>query len=797
LTGATNTPQCYTATLTGNPAQSTFDSNRNTSGAATLSNGNLTAHLNSSNNITEFGTILHSSGKWFFRITWDSCSGTAACAVGLGTSSAASAQGEWLGVDAQSVGVYGGGDVWIGGLQIGSLGTTFASGNTVDVVADLTAKTIQIAVNGGALSSTVSIANLASLNVSPAISLGGAGDQATYTGQPTSTYPGATVWDGAVGPPVISAINFSPGVTFTIPQSANPIEALSVTCSGSCATPTFSLVTAANSNGQCSGTLNNNLFSISGANLNAATLPYNTASAVICLRAQMTGATDFFHQTTLTGSTSLVCNDPTGDLVNTPTNITVAGPLSVSASAIAGTPVTNGQVSVSMTNGVQFCGNLNFPGKPCTNCTEGTDNGNFTLNANHQLVVAPSGPSIPTVSCDAPQGSNQSCKFAGNNAVLQNMTINVSNSWYGIEITGSNVTIQNVAIHTSNTSYGIDCQNGTGVKISHVTIIQDDVPVQGPSNAGAYAVYGIYGGLCTGAQMDHIRTYGYAEGIGMPPGGSVQWLQVENMHGYCTGNSVSDCSVPGSSAGTGGNVLAASDGATMSDWSANDDLRTTAVGDRWSISTIHQGNPITLQRGRLTGEAEGAGSGGVIEPNNAPLGSPQITIQDVYEQNGGLGILTYCNGSDCPALGTGIHYSNVRYRRCFPQGTFNVPWYQGYRPGTPCTSEMFYCFANHPVDYNVFATFQPGDTATTIFNNGTCSPGPFNATNASNYTDRDFIQLRGTGMPEDGGAGHLTQGNHTVCLYAEQNGYLGHNGSSTQELITNDGQQCFTINVTP
>ena len=184
-------------------SSSYFDSSRNRSGNATLSNGNLVAHLNTSNIQTpEFTTpIFHSSNKWFFRVTWDNCSGTSDCGVGVATSSATS--GDYLGIDANGIGIYGDGNYWINGMvanapPTGNIGTTFASGDTVDVVVDLSALTIQIAVNGGRLSSTVSIAGLASSNVSPAVNLFTLGDQATYTGQPSGTYSGATVWDGAV-----------------------------------------------------------------------------------------------------------------------------------------------------------------------------------------------------------------------------------------------------------------------------------------------------------------------------------------------------------------------------------------------------------------------------------------------------------------------------------------------------------------------------------------------------------------------------------------------------------------------
>jgi hypothetical protein len=196
--GTSNSPYVQEFAVTGSAVASTFDPARNT-GDVTLNNGYLTAYLNTNHvQSPEFGTLLHSSGKWVFRVTWDRCSGATDCGVGVATSGATS--GDYLGIDANAIGIYGDGNYWINGQvanapPTGNIGTTFGSGDQVDVLVDLAAKTIQIAVNGGAPSLAVSIAGLTSMDVSPAINFWTAGDQATYTGQPNVSYAGTTDWD--------------------------------------------------------------------------------------------------------------------------------------------------------------------------------------------------------------------------------------------------------------------------------------------------------------------------------------------------------------------------------------------------------------------------------------------------------------------------------------------------------------------------------------------------------------------------------------------------------------------------
>jgi hypothetical protein len=190
-------PASATMPLYGGSVQSTFDTTRNGTGAVTFSNtptAPLTATLTGSGpfDVSTFTTLFHSSGKRNFRLT-PGASGS--YYVGLASSTMVSASNTTVGFTADSIGIHDSdGSVAINGVVVGNV-NPYAAGQTVDIIVDFGAKTIQNSVAGGAQSSAVSIASISTFSLSPAGTLHVNGNGLTFSGSPPVSFAGSTGWD--------------------------------------------------------------------------------------------------------------------------------------------------------------------------------------------------------------------------------------------------------------------------------------------------------------------------------------------------------------------------------------------------------------------------------------------------------------------------------------------------------------------------------------------------------------------------------------------------------------------------
>ena len=171
----------------GAPLGSAFDPARIGAGL-TLSNSNLTATGGAAADRTAFGTLFHSAGKWAFRFVVQACS---SCGVGL--SSSTDVLTDYPGQTSTSVGYFNNGLVVINTITVVTIGT-YATGDVLDLVVDLDAKTLQVSKNGGALSATVDISSMTTFNLSPSCDAGAGGDVCSVNGNPPANFPGVSPW---------------------------------------------------------------------------------------------------------------------------------------------------------------------------------------------------------------------------------------------------------------------------------------------------------------------------------------------------------------------------------------------------------------------------------------------------------------------------------------------------------------------------------------------------------------------------------------------------------------------------
>jgi len=238
------------------PITSVFDTTRNVAGTTVFSNNNLTATVGASatQSSAAYTTLFHPNGKFIFRMTENACTPPVhdSCGVGLGSAASSSAANYYVGADATSVGIFDDGKIFINGVNITTLGVTFAPGDTIDVAVDIDGQTIRYSVNGGAFTSAVSIPGLTSYNLSPAVSLNAPTDAFTYSGTTVGTLAGYAVWNSPTPPPppqTISGISLS-NSTFQSALANAAVGTVTVTMSPS--NPAFSgtlSLTGANSGG--------------------------------------------------------------------------------------------------------------------------------------------------------------------------------------------------------------------------------------------------------------------------------------------------------------------------------------------------------------------------------------------------------------------------------------------------------------------------------------------------------------------------------------------------------------------
>jgi hypothetical protein len=294
---------------------SRFDITRNTGTNFSFSADHLTAteltNASPGFNFSAFTTGFHSDVKRFFRFTIGNLSG--GCTQEVGIASSTVANNTYLGLDNQSLGIQKTGGVIINNTAIGNTGITYTTGDVIDLIIDPAAKTIQEVKNGGTPSATSSTAALGTQNVSPTISLCAINDSMVFNGNPSVSYSGAIAWDAPAPAPIISSVTASPGNFLT--PSTNPVETLVANCStGQCTGATFSLPSGATTGCTAPQVAQNNLFTISGNNLNAASTisgtPTENVGIVVTLSSASNSGT--CYPLVLTGSPQLqgLCASP-------------------------------------------------------------------------------------------------------------------------------------------------------------------------------------------------------------------------------------------------------------------------------------------------------------------------------------------------------------------------------------------------------------------------------------------------------------------------------------------------------
>ena len=212
----------------------------------TASSGTLFVNL--------FGTTSHSSGKWIYRATINNFNpGGDGIGIGLGNSSALSINGgaDYLSVNANGYELFEEGS-FCHNNSCGSLGTSFGTGDTVDVAFDADNLTVQYSINGGTWTATQSVADFAGQEVFPGVDFGFQGHIVTFSGSTVGALSGFLPWDTVVAanltPPLFSdtesffAATFAPGaVNLTAPlfSDADVFFNAAVTSSASLAPPLY------------------------------------------------------------------------------------------------------------------------------------------------------------------------------------------------------------------------------------------------------------------------------------------------------------------------------------------------------------------------------------------------------------------------------------------------------------------------------------------------------------------------------------------------------------------------------
>jgi hypothetical protein len=155
-------------------------------------------------NAPMFGALYHNSGKWNFSAVMTSTT-PANWGIGLATVNANSSSNQYLGIDANSLGVYGNSLSTLNNVN-GNPGVTFANGDTVDFAADITNKlwwiksTSSSNWNGSVSNSPatgvggISYSALASGNVYPAFVIHQTGDVAAVNLTSPTAITGYSPW---------------------------------------------------------------------------------------------------------------------------------------------------------------------------------------------------------------------------------------------------------------------------------------------------------------------------------------------------------------------------------------------------------------------------------------------------------------------------------------------------------------------------------------------------------------------------------------------------------------------------
>jgi hypothetical protein len=183
-----------------------LDGSRLDSQHVTLSNSDQTGTYSGTTgfNAPMFGALYQNSGKWNFSAVMTSTT-PANWGIGLATISASSSSGQYLGIDANSLGVYGNSVSTINNVS-GNPGVTFTNGDTVDFAVDITNKlwwvksTSSPNWNGSASNNPatgvggISYSALASGNVYPAFVVHQTGDVAAVNLTSPTAITGFSPW---------------------------------------------------------------------------------------------------------------------------------------------------------------------------------------------------------------------------------------------------------------------------------------------------------------------------------------------------------------------------------------------------------------------------------------------------------------------------------------------------------------------------------------------------------------------------------------------------------------------------
>jgi hypothetical protein len=190
---------------------STWDTTRNASGALGFTVGNITVTLNSGGGTdhASYGTGFNSAGKHVVKFTANTVNSTPE--VGVGTSSASTAAGTYVGSDTNSVGWSASPGDWLLNNVVLAAIDTWQTGDVLYVAIDFPNKLIwgfnatrgsglwnktTTAANVDAGSGGVSISTISSMTLSPAANLKGLNEQLTLdptaAGSPLTTF---APWD--------------------------------------------------------------------------------------------------------------------------------------------------------------------------------------------------------------------------------------------------------------------------------------------------------------------------------------------------------------------------------------------------------------------------------------------------------------------------------------------------------------------------------------------------------------------------------------------------------------------------
>jgi hypothetical protein len=187
--------------------------------------------------------------------------------IGLADSSTGTGLKQYLGRDANSVGVRPDGSVLIGGSIVGFLNVAYLAGNTVDAAVDLTNKLLWMRVNNGNWNGSAanapggtggfSLASLSSSTLTPAVDLYTTNDSVTANFTNNLGITGFLPWSSRSSSPTPTAITFSP----TNPQIVDNSPA---------GTLIATAIVTMSDGSQFAGTLttsNTSFFAISGLNI--------------------------------------------------------------------------------------------------------------------------------------------------------------------------------------------------------------------------------------------------------------------------------------------------------------------------------------------------------------------------------------------------------------------------------------------------------------------------------------------------------------------------------------------------